>query len=175
MAKEAENKGESPEEGLTENDRQVNTDNYLNEDGICFFPGEDAKKPSKIYIASPFIGFTDLILSLVVKNPEGGIKTVPYSAANTNKVLGIIKDQPVIDLLQESNNGRGILFAHPNDPKAFMTIEEWTDMFKTDPVALVCMMRLYWKSHGGGVQVSRPDTKADTKYTVLGKGGRTVR
>lgn len=163
---------EKPEIGLTEDDRPISEDNYLDIEGICCFPPDVENKPSQIRIASPFIGFTDLIKSLVV-DTENGPKEVPLVAGVKEKVIGFVKDQLTIDFLQKTYAGRGILVASPENPKALMTLQEWETKYGTDAISLVLMMRLWWKTTGGGVQVGKPDTKADTKYTVLGKGGRT--
>lgn len=163
---------QKPEIGLTEDDRPISEDNYLDIEGICCFPPDVENKPSQIRIASPFIGFTDLIKSLVV-DTENGPKEVPLVAGVKEKVIGFVKDQLTIDFLQKTYAGRGILVASPENPKALMTLQEWETKYGTDAISLVLMMRLWWKTTGGGVQVGKPDTKADTKYTVLGKGGRT--
>ena len=163
---------EKPENGLTEDERPISEDNYLDIDGICCFPDEVNAKPSQLRIIAPQIGFSDLIKSLVV-DTENGPKEIPFSTWKNEKVLGFVKDQLTIDFLQTTYNGRGILVASPENPKALLTLQEWQDKYKTDALALVLLMRLWWKSTGGGVQVGKPDTKADTKYTVLGKGGRT--
>lgn len=142
--------------------------------GICEFPDEVNAKPSQIRIASPFIGFTDLIKSLVV-DTEDGPKEVPFTpGAEVKKVIGFIKDQLTIDFMQTAYGGRGILVASPKNPKQLMTLDEWQAEFGTDALALILMMRLWWKTTGGGVTTGKPDTKLDTEFTQLGAGGRTT-
>ncbi len=133
-------------------------------DGICCFPDEVNAKPSQIRIASPFIGFSDLIKSLIV-DTENGPKEVPYSGKIADeKIIGFVKDQLTIDFLQEAHGGRGILVASPASPKQLMTVAEWEEQYGTDPIALILMMRLWWKGMGGEVR-----SLDSTKYKKLGK------
>jgi hypothetical protein len=139
-------------------------EDYLMVDGICCFPDEVNAKPSQIRFASPFIGFSDLIKSLIV-DTEDGPKEVPYGGKIADeKIIGFVKDQLTIDFLQEAHGGRGILVASPASPKALMTVAEWEEQYGTDPIALVLMMRLWWKGMGGGVR-----SLDSTKYKKLGK------
>lgn len=133
-------------------------------DGICCFPDEVNAKPSQIRIASPFIGFSDLIKSLIV-DTEDGPKEVPYAEGiQTAKIIGFVKDQLTIDFLQEAYGGRGILVASPASPQQLMTVAEWEEQYGTDPIALILMMRLWWKGMGGGVR-----SLDSTKYKKIGK------
>lgn len=134
-------------------------------DGICCFPDEVNAKPSQIRIASPFIGFSDLIKALVI-DTEDGPKEVPYNGKIAGeKIIGFVKDQLTIDFLQEAHGGRGILVASPASPKTLMTVTEWEQQYGTDPIALVLMMRLWWKGMGGGVR----SLDSNIKYKKLGK------
>jgi len=139
-------------------------EDYLMVDGICCFPDEVNAKPSQIRIASPFIGFSDLIKALVI-DTEDGPKEVPYIEGQTGKIIGFVKDLLTIDFLQEAHGGRGILVASPASPKALMTVAEWEEQYGTDPIALVLMMRLWWKGMGGGVR----SLDSNIKYKKLGK------
>ena len=138
-------------------------------EGICQFPAEVNRKPSRIQIASPFISFGDLIKSLVVDTPDGP-KEIPYVPGAQEKVIGFIKDQLTIDFLQSTYGDRGILVASPADPVAPMTVKEWEDQYGTDPIALVLMMRLWWNV-SGGVKTTKPAIKGNVTYTKLGRGG----
>jgi len=176
---------ELPEAGLHEGDRPISTDAYLDEDSICFFPGPDAKLPSQTYIASG-VGVLDLIKSLVIKNPEGpGIKTVDWRPGQPipEKVMGIVPDQEMVDYIQTTNNGRGILLRDPNG-NIWKTLAEWEAEFKTNGLGLLARMRLDWFTTGGGVGtpgqrvtgpgqhgIARPDP--EKKFVQIGgKGGR---
>lgn len=157
---------------MPDEEEAIQEGDYLEIDGICKFPDEVNAKPSGVKIASPFIGFSDLIKSLVI-DTEDGPKEVPY-VPGVQKVIGFVKDMLTIDFLQGAYGGRGIVVASPKNPKKYMTLDEWKDQFGTDALALILMMRLWWKTTGGGVQTGKPDTKMDTVFTKLGEGGRTT-
>lgn len=145
-------------------------DNYLA--GLCYFPGPEALLPTQVHIASG-VGVLDLIKDLVIKNPEGaGIKTVGWNPTQPipEKVLGIVVDQEMIDYLQESNNGRGILLKEANADN-WMTLKEWEDKFQTNGLALIARMRLDWNKTGGGIKPTHP---SDKKFVVLGGAGRKI-
>lgn len=174
---------ELPEIGLNEGDRPISTDDYLDVDGICVFPSKVDRYPSGITIASPFLGVSDLIKAVYV-DTEDGPKQVTYTEAmemsrkaretNANvPFIAIVKDLKTIEMLQDVYNGKGVMLSRPNDPTTEMTLSQWEDMFKTDGIMVIAMMRLFWKVYGGGVRVTKPDTKLDVKFTKLGKGGIT--
>ena len=143
------------------------TDDEIEEDflaGICQFPEEVNAKPSQIRIASPFIGFSDLIKALVIDTADGP-KEVPYAEGiQTGKIIGFVKDQLTIDFLQANYAGRGILIASPASPKQLMTVAQWEEQYGTDPIAIILMMRLWWKGMGGGVRPMK-----NVEFKKLGK------
>lgn len=152
---------------IDEGDRPISEDNYLDQDGICFFPGPDAKLPSQTYIASG-VGVLDLIKSMVIKNPDGaGIKIVDWRPGQPipEKVMGIVVDQEMVDYIQNTNNGRGILLRDPNS-NSWKTLDEWEAEFKTNGMGLLARMRLDWFETGGGV--GTPGQR------VTGKGQRGI-
>jgi len=176
---------ELPEIGLDEGDRPISTDAYLDEGGICYFGGPEAKLPSDVHIVAG-IGVLDFIKDLIIKNPDGpGIKTVSWKPSDPipEKVIGAVVDLEILDIIQKANAGRGVLLKDPNGLK-WMTLDEWNTLFGTDGLAQVIKMRLYWKKEGGGVgtpgqQVTgthqHGQAKADheKKYVKLGgKDGR---
>lgn len=126
------------------------SEDFLDVKGICYFPDEVVTKPVQVRIASPYIGVTDLIKSLVVIG-EHGLEYVPYSKG-VQKVIGVIKDDEIIDFLQNMYGGRGLLFASPENPTLLLTVDEWIAKYGTDPVALILMMRVWWNASGGGIQ-----------------------
>ena len=139
-------------------------EDYL--DGLCVFPADAADKPSQLRIASPYLGFTNLIKSIVVSTQDGP-SVIPYDPLKRyENVIGFIKNDLTIDFLQKAYDGKGILLAAPNNKKKFYTLQQWEEEFKTDGLAVVLMMRLFWK-----------DSKAEKKKippVVLGAGGRTT-
>lgn len=152
------------EEGIEKGEGDGEEEDWL--DGLCEFPPETASKPSQLRIASPFLGFTNLIKSIVV-DTEDGPAEIPYNPqVKYENVIGFIKDEQTIDFLQKAYAGRGILLAAPNNPKRLYTLEDWEKEFGTDGLAVVLMMRLWWK-----------DTKVEYGKIApvrLGAGGRTT-
>lgn len=136
---------------MTEYEIDSTEEDFLSIDGICTFPDDVVKKPSQIRIASPYIGVTDLIQSLVVVG-KNGPEEIPY-APGVDKVIGFTKNEAMIECLQLMYGGRGILFASPENPTDMLTMDEWTAKYGTDPLTLVVMMRIWWNSTGGGVKV----------------------
>lgn len=139
-------------------------EDYL--DGLCVFPADAADKPSQLRIASPYLGFTNLIKSIVVSTQDGP-SVIPYDPLKRyENVIGFIKNDLTIDFLQKAYDGKGILLAAPNNKKKLYTLQQWEEEFKTDGLAVILMMRLFWK-----------DSKAEKKNippVVLGAGGRTT-
>lgn len=157
---------------------------WLDEDGICIFPGPSAKLPSEIRIASPDIGVLDLLTGLLVKNPQGpGIITVPYnSIANEKdplpaKIFGVVVDAEIIKTMM-AQDPDFILLKDPND-MTWMNLDAWYAKFSTNGLALIARMRLFWKVKGGGVSTpgqqvtdthhpGRPQNDPDKKFTRVG-------
>lgn len=135
-------------------------------DGLCVFPADSADKPYQLRIASPFLGFTNLIKAIVV-DTEDGPAQIPYDPKKRyENVIGFLKDELTIDFLQKTYAGRGILLADPDNPKKLYTLQAWEKEFKTDGLAVILMMRLWWKDN-------MPEQKKITPVR-LGAGGRTT-
>jgi len=141
------------EEPVEEDAEYIEDDDFLDEEGICYFPAEVVSKPVQIRLASPYIGITDLIKGLIVIG-KNGPEQVPYDTG-AKKIIGAVKDMETIEWLQNTYGGRGLLFASPENPTQMLTVEEWERKYGTDPIALMMMMRLWWNSTGGGVRTSR--------------------
>ena len=146
---------ELPEEGLYEGDRPISTDAYLDEDGICFFPGPEADMPSAVRVAAP-VNFLAFVKGLVVldNSTEQGYKTIPYTfpgKPDRDDVLGLVLNKGAIAMLQEKYNGRAFLLQAPNKTKQWMTLDEWKAEFKTDGLDVLARMRWEWFTKGGGV------------------------
>ena len=146
---------ELPEEGLEEGDRPISTDAYLDEDGICFFPGPEAEMPSALLIAAP-VDFIAFVKALVVLDniSEQGWKTVPYTypeKPDRNDVLGLVLNKGAIEMLQSKYNGRAFLLQAPNKTGQWMTLAEWNSEFRTDGLEVLARMRWEWWTKGGGV------------------------
>jgi hypothetical protein len=142
-------------------------------EGICEFPAIVNNKPSQVIIANPFMAIDDLIQSVFVKGSDGTVKEVQYGLPIDGKIVGFRKDLMALQELEASFGERGILLSSPANPTALMTIAEWETKFGTDPLPLLFAMRTWWKSMGGGVQVTRPATAKEVKYLKLGRGGVT--
>lgn len=142
-------------------------------EGICEFPASVNNRPSKIVIANPNMTIDDLIQSVFVKGVDGVITEVKYGLPIDGKIVGFRKDLMALQELEASFGERGILLSSPANPTALMTIAEWETKFGTDPLPLLFAMRTWWKSMGGGVQVTRPATAKEVKYLKLGRGGVT--
>ena len=135
-------------------DEEIETsdEDYLSIDGICFFGGPESKLPSDVHIVAG-IGVLDFVKDLIIKNPDGpGIKTVGWQPSDPipEKIIGATVDMEILDVIQEANNGRGVLLKAPNI-NAWMTLDEWNDIFATDGLGQAIKMRLYWQQGGGGV------------------------
>lgn len=159
---------------------------WLDEDGICFFPGPDAEMPSGLKIAAP-VNFLAFAKGLVVIDnvSEQGYKTVPYTYPDKPKgleVLGLVLNKGAIETLQSKYNGKAFLLKEPNGDD-WMTLAEWNAKFNTDGLEVLARMRWEWFAKGGGVgtpgqQVtahgqkghSRPSTTEPIK--IGGKDGK---
>ena len=148
-----------------------NEEDYL--EGICEFPAIVNNKPSQVIIANPFMAIDDLIQSVFVKGSDGVVKEVQYGLPIEGKIVGFRKDLMALQELETSFGDRGILLSSPANPTEMMTIAEWEAKFGTDPLPILFAMRTWWKSTGGGVQVTRPATAKEVKYLKLGRGGVT--
>ena len=148
-----------------------NEEDYL--EGICEFPAIVNNKPSQVIIANPFMAIDDLIQSVFVKGSDGVVKEVQYGLPLEAKIVGFRKDLMALQELETSFGDRGILLSSPANPTEMMTIAEWEAKFGTDPLPILFAMRTWWKSTGGGVQVTRPATAKEVKYLKLGRGGVT--
>ncbi len=161
--------GNMPTNEINEIEMEVGEGEEGEEDflaGLCKFPPETASMPSQIRIASPYLGFTNLIKSIVV-DTEDGPAEIPYDPQKKyDNVIGFIKDELTINFLQNAYAGRGILLVAPNNLKKFYTLQAWEDEFGTDGIAVVLMMRLWWKDN-------KPEQKKITPVK-LGAGGRTT-
>jgi hypothetical protein len=142
-------------------------------EGICEFPASVNNRPSKIVIANPNMTIDDLIQSVFVKGVDGVITEVKYGLPVEGKIVGFRKDMMALAELENTFGDQGILLSSPANPTALMTIAEWETKFGTDPLPLLFAMRTWWKSMGGGVQVTRPATAKEVKYLKLGRGGVT--
>ena len=142
-------------------------------EGICEFPASVNNRPSKIVIANPNMTIDDLIQSVFVKGVDGVITEVKYGLPVEGKIVGFRKDLMALQELETSFGDRGILLSSPANPTEMMTIAEWEAKFGTDPLPILFAMRTWWKSMGGGVQVTRPATAKEVKYLKLGRGGVT--
>ncbi len=146
-----------------------NEEDYL--EGICEFPAIVNNKPSQVIIANPFMAIDDLIQSVFVKGSDGVVKEVQYGLPIEGKIVGFRKDLMALQELETSFGDRGILLSSPENPTEMMTIAEWEAKFGTDPLPILFAMRTWWKSMGGGVQVTRPATDKEVKYLKIGRGG----
>jgi len=159
---------------------------WLDEDGICFFPGPDAEMPSALKIAA-LVNFLAFAKGLVVIDnvSEQGYKTVPYTYPDKpegQEVLGLVLNKGAIETLQSKYNGKAFLLKEPNGDD-WMTLAEWNAKFNTDGLEVLARMRWEWFAKGGGVgtpgqQVtahgqkghSRPSTTEPIK--IGGKDGK---
>lgn len=146
---------ELPEIGLHEGDRPISTDAYLDEDGICFFPGPEAQMPTQVRIAAP-VNFLAFIKALVVldNTSEQGYKTIPYTypeKPNREDVLGLVLNKGAIEMLQSKHNGKAFLLQAPNKTGQWLTLAEWNAEFNTDGLEVLARMRWEWWTKGGGV------------------------
>ncbi|NLH78261.1 MAG: hypothetical protein GX465_14615 [Acidobacteria bacterium] len=146
---------ELPEVGLHEGDRPISTDAYLDEDGICFFPGPEAQMPTQVRIAAP-VNFLAFIKALVVldNTSEQGYKTIPYTypeKPNREDVLGLVLNKGAIEMLQSKHNGKAFLLQAPNKTGQWLTLAEWNAEFNTDGLEVLARMRWEWWTKGGGV------------------------
>lgn len=148
-----------------------NEEDFLS--GICEFPAIVNHKPSQVIIANPFMAIDDLIQSVFVKGSDGVVKEVQYGLPIEGKIVGFRKDLMALQELETSFGDRGILLSSPANPTEMMTIAEWEAKFGTDPLPILFAMRTWWKSMGGGVQVTRPATAKEVTYLKLGRGGVT--
>lgn len=147
---------------------------WLEEDGICFFPGPEARLPTDVRISSPDIGVLDLISGLVIKNPEGpGIITIAYNSIKNEKdplpakIFGVVVDADVIKAMR-SEDPDFILLKSPNGNK-WINLDQWFEEFGTNGFALIAKMRLFWNKYGGGVQTGRSlKDKSEKKFKKLG-------
>lgn len=145
---------ELPEQGLHEGDRPISTDAYLDEDGICFFPGPESDMPSAVRIAAPvnLLKFVKAAVVLDNDSPEG-FKTVrwAYPEPSPGDVIGLVLNRGAIARLQEAYNGRAFLLQAPNKTGQWLTLSEWNGEFKTDGLEVLARMRWEWFTKGGGV------------------------
>lgn len=142
-------------------------------EGICEFPASVNNRPSKIVIANPSMTIDDLIQSVFVKGVDGAITEVKYGLPVEGKIVGFRKDLMALTELENTFGDQGIMFSSPANPTELMTLAEWETKYGTDPLPLLFAMRTWWKSTGGGVQVTRPATAKEVKYLKLGRGGVT--
>lgn len=172
---------------LNEGDRPISTDAYLDEDGICFFPGPEADMPSALRIAAP-INFLKFVKAAVVldNDSEEGFKTVKwaYPDPSPGGVIGLVLNRGAIAKLQEAYNGRAFLLQAPNKTGQWLTLAEWNSEFKTDGLDVLSRMRWEWFTKGGGVgtpgqqvtgthQKGQPKVDPGKKFLNLGgKDGR---
>ena len=140
-------------------------------EGICEFPASVNKRPSRIVIANPSMTIDDLIQSVFVKGVDGAITEVKYGLPVEGKIVGFRKDLMALTELENTFGDQGIMFSSPANPTELMTLAEWETKYGTDPLPLLFAMRTWWKSMGGGVQVTRPATAKEVKYLKLGRGG----
>lgn len=147
-------------------------EDYL--EGICEFPASVNKRPSRIVIANPSMTIDDLIQSVFVKGVDGAITEVKYLGLPVEgKIVGFRKNMMALAELENVFDDQGIMFSSPANPTELMTLTEWETKYGTDPLPLLFAMRTWWKSTGGGVQVTRPATAKEVKYLKLGRGGVT--
>lgn len=178
---------ELPEIGLHEGDRPISTDAYLDEDGICFFPGPEAQMPTQVRIAAP-VNFLAFIKALVVLDNESeqGYKTIPYTypeKPDRDDVLGLVLNKGAIEMLQSKYAGKAFLLKEPNGDD-WLTLAEWNSKFNTDGLEVLARMRWVWFTKGGGVgtpgqrvtatgQVGHATQTDSSKFVKLGgKDGR---
>lgn len=178
---------ELPEVGLHEGDRPISTDAYLDEDGICFFPGPEAQMPTQVRIAAP-VNFLAFIKALVVLDNESeqGYKTIPYTypeKPDRDDVLGLVLNKGAIEMLQSKYAGKAFLLKEPNGDD-WLTLAEWNSKFNTDGLEVLARMRWEWFTKGGGVgtpgqrvtatgQVGHATQTDSSKFVKLGgKDGR---
>jgi len=142
-------------------------------EGICEFPASVNNRPSKIVIANPNMTIDDLIQSVFVKGVDGVITEVKYGLPVEGKIVGFRKDMMALAELKTTFGDQGIVLSSPANPTESMTLTEWEAKYGTDPLPLLFAGRVWWKSMGGGVQVTRPATAKEVKYLKLGRGGVT--
>jgi hypothetical protein len=159
---------------MSENESEIEPVGWLEEDGICFFPGPSARLPSEIRISSPDIGVLDLITGLVIKNPKGpGVITVPYNSIENEKdplpakIFGVVVDADIIKTMLAEDPD----FIALKDPNGltWINLDQWYQKFGTNGLALIAKMRLFWNKHGGGVQVTKPLGTPAVVYKKLGR------
>ena len=143
---------ELPEIGLHEGDRPISTDAYLDEDGICFFPGPEAQMPSQLRIAAP-VDFIAFVKALVVLDnaSEKGWKEIPYTypeKPDRGDVLGLVLNKGAIEMLQSKYAGKAFLLKEPNGDD-WLTLAEWNSKFNTDGLEVLARMRWEWFTKGG--------------------------
>lgn len=127
---------------------------WLDEDGICFFPGPEAEMPSALKIATS-VNFLAFAKGLVVIDnvSEQGYKTVPYTYPDKpegQEVLGLVLNKGAIETLQSKYNGKAFLLKEPNGDD-WMTLADWNAKFNTDGLEVLARMRWEWFAKGGGV------------------------
>lgn len=172
------------ERPIDEGDRPVSDDAYLDQDGICYFPGPEADMPSAVRIAAP-VNFLAFVKGMVVidNESEQGYKTIPYAfpeKPQREDVIGLVLNKAAIELLQSKYNGRAFLLQAPNKTKIWLTVAEWNAEFKSDGLEVLARMRWEWYMTGGGVgtpgqqvtgahQVGHAQPTDPSKYKKLGK------
>lgn len=151
-----------------------NEKGWLDEDGICFFPGPEARLPSDLRIASPDIGILDLITGLLIKNPSGaGIVTVQYNSIKNekdplpSKIFGVVIDSKLVKQMM-AEDPDWISLKDPNN-LTWMNLDQWHEKFGTNGLALIAKMRLFWNAHGGGVVIKKPQGTSEKVFKKLGK------
>lgn len=171
---------ELPEVGLHEGDMPISTDAYLDEDGICFFPGPEAQMPTQVRIAAP-VNFLAFIKALVVldNTSEQGYKTIPYTypeKPDRGDVLGLVLNKGAIEMLQSKYAGKAFLLKEPNGDN-WMTLAEWNAKFNTDGLEVLARMRWEWWTKGGGVGTpgQRVIGTHQTGQAIQGDPGRFVK
>lgn len=147
---------------------------WLDEDGICFFTGEDAKMPTGTHIAVG-VDLLTFVKSLIVidNDKEEGMSNVKWSPGMPVPpgVLGVILNSAAIEMLQKNYSGRAFMLRGSNE-NAWMTLDDWKKAYNTDGLAILVTMRLSYLKTGGGVktpgqQVTAQGQKGHSKSSTI--------
>lgn len=134
------------------------------------FTGEEALLPVGYQIRSPGLFILDFVAAYQVLD-KGQIKLVnPWENDGKvpGKILAVVMNEKAIEMVQATYGGRGIVVESADGLR--LTVPEYREKFKMDPLAQLAISRAYLATTGPGVQTYRP---AGTKFGVqaLGKTG----
>jgi hypothetical protein len=130
------------------------------------FEGEEKILPTGYQIRSPGLMILDFVAAYVVLD-RGEIKTInPCEAGQgvPGKILGVVVNEKAVEMVQATYGGRGIVISDVAGNR--LTVPEWREKYKTDPIAQLAISRAYLATTGPGVQTYRP---AGTKFGVHAK------